>query len=125
MRPAVSIESASALDSFSYLSTPSYDMRSLMDFPESTDANLGQFADGLLPPNDSFDFNYDNMAHDNHFAFDDNNIFESFINHDEHNQPSQSEVQSADPLAEQAAFLQPPIGASSHGCDAGGNAVSV
>jgi len=135
VRPAVSVGRAAALDDFndshdfSHLSNlghnhvHQHDFRGYFDLPEPTESDRLILENGILPIADAFDLNYDHLAGDNDGVFDDFNI-NDFLNHDEITQPA-PEIQSSDSLAETTASLQPQLGASSYGCDDGGNAVSV
>jgi transcriptional activator HAC1 len=115
-------------DNFSHLShvgnnsIPQYEFSSYFDNPEPSVSDNYIFENGVAPILNAFDLefdpmaNYDNRELDNEFSLDD------FLHNDEQPAP---EIQSSDQLAETTASLQPQLGASSHGCDDGGNAVSV
>jgi transcriptional activator HAC1 len=122
----VSIGSVPALDGFHFnnFSDTGFDYDGFLGAPQPSESDNAFFADGILPPADDFNLDYHHLADDNNLNFNDDFMLAEFLHHDENNQPS-PEVQPADPFAESAAFLQPPIGASSSGCDAGGNAVAV
>jgi len=131
--PAVSVGRTATLDefdvshNFSHLSNlggnPPHDFGGYFSLPEPTESDRLILENGILPIADSFDLNYGHLAGDNDNVFDDFNI-NDFLHHDEITQPA-PEVQSSDSLAETTASLQPQLGASSYGCDDGGNAVSV
>jgi len=133
VRPAVSVGRTATLDefdashNFSHLSNlggnPPHDFGGYFNLPEPTESDRLILENGILPIADSFDLNYGHLAGDNDNVLDDFNI-NDFLHHDEITQPA-PEVQSSDSLAETTASLQPQLGASSYGCDDGGNAVSV
>jgi len=100
-----------------------YNYGGFFDAPQPSDSDLYQFENKVLPLTDSFDLNFDHLAYDHNGAIDDFNI-NDFLHHDENNQPA-PDAQSSDSLAESIALLQPPVGASSYGCDDGGHAVSI
>ena len=83
---------------------------------------VSSLKNGILPIADSFDLNYDYLVGDHDGLVNDFNI-DDFLHHND-DQPA-PEVQPSDSLAETTASLQPQLGASSYGCDDGGNAVSV
>jgi len=126
--PAVSVGSTTALDELAYSTNLSgdllaqHDINSYFNAPESdlTDPNI--FGNGILPASDNFNINFDNLDGHNDSVFDDF-ILDDFL-HQHEDQPT-LETQCADELTEKTSILQPPFGASSYGCDDGGNAVSV
>ena len=134
MRPAVSVGRTTALDGyhnnnhFSHLSNlgshtlPQHGFGSYFDAPEPTESDRFILENGILPIADSFDLNYDYLVGDHDGLVNDFNI-DDFLHHND-DQPA-PEVQPSDSLAETTASLQPQLGASSYGCDDGGNAVSV
>jgi len=129
--PAVSVGRSSALDGFdlnsfdlSHLSAHAHDQYGYdgyLDLPQPSESDLNFLENRVLPTVDQFDHFFDNVAHDNNGVFEDDH-FDEFLNHDDQPAP---EIQSTDSLAEKTASLQPQFGASSYGCDDGGNAVSV
>lgn len=135
--PAVSVRGQPALDEFrsngNNLSNYSlhhgnnsvhqYDYGSFFDAPQPTQSDLYVLENHILPITNTFDLDFDNLDYDHNNVIDPFNI-DDFLHHDEHNQPA-PDVQSSDSLAESTASLQPQLGASSYGCDDGGNAVSV
>lgn len=134
MRPAVSVGRTTALDEFGGSDhnvsdyslrngdNPSYQL-SYFDAPQPTQSDMYILENRVLPLTDSFDLNFDHLAYDHNGVIDDFNI-NDFLHNDEHNQPA-PDAQSSDSLAESTASLQPQLGASTYGCDDGGNAVSV
>jgi transcriptional activator HAC1 len=133
VRPAVSVGRTTALDDFndshdfSLLSNlgddnvHQHDFSGYFDAPQATESDNYLLENGVLPLADNINLNYDNMVSHNDGAFDDFNL-DDFLNHDDQPAP---ETQSSDSLAETTASLQPQLGASSYGCDDGGNAVCV
>jgi len=130
--PAVSVGRTTALDGFSsngfgILSNlgnntiHDHSFSSYFDAPDPTGADSRFFENGIQPITDSFDLNYHHMVGYNDCVTDDFNL-DDFLNQDDQPAP---EIQSSDSLAEKTANLQPQFGASSLGCDGGGNAVSV
>ncbi|EDN95779.1 hypothetical protein SS1G_11658 [Sclerotinia sclerotiorum 1980 UF-70] len=81
------------------------------------------FNERVGPIADAFSNNFDNLAGDNIGAANDA-LFEDFIHQDEITQ-SAPEVHSSDSFIEKTFSLQSQHGASSSGCDVGGNAVIV
>lgn len=129
--PAVSVGRTTALDgfdinNFNHLSNfgdeslHQHDFGSYFDAPDASESNHQLFQDGVLPITDAFCYNLDNM--DGHNDSEPDNFDLGDFLHDD--QPA-TEIQSSDQLAETTASLQPQFGASSFGCDDGGNAVSV
>lgn len=92
-----------------------------LDLPAPTKSDLDVFENRVLPTTDQFDHFLNHVDHDHDLVFDEYQ-FDEFLNHDD---PPAPEIQSADPLAEKTASLQPPFGASTSGCDGGHVAVSV
>lgn len=92
-----------------------------LDLPATTQSDIDLLDNRVIPAANQFDHFLNNMDHNNDIVFDDYQ-FDEFLNHDDQPAP---EIQSTDSLAEKTASLQPPFGASSIGCDDGGNAVSV
>ncbi|KAH8787141.1 hypothetical protein BGZ57DRAFT_939892 [Hyaloscypha finlandica] len=88
---------------------------------ESASANRHFFENGIAPIADQFDLNYDHLVSHDDGGIDDFDL-DDFLHHDDQPAP---EIHSSDSLAETTDNLQPPLGASSFGCDDGGNAVSV
>jgi transcriptional activator HAC1 len=135
VRPAVSVGRTTALDAFSTSHSfndlpafsnnpiPAYSLGGFFDDPESSMPDYGLIDGGVFSANDTSDFNIDHLAD---YYNDVSNTFniDDFVHHDENNQPA-PEVQSSDTVAESTPSLQPHFGASSDGCDFGGNAVSV
>lgn len=129
MRPAVSVGGTTALDFDGHVSA--FDNHSIdhdgfghyLDAPQSSESDSRILEQGILPLANSFDLNYYNVVGHNDGVFDTLD-FDDFLNHDEITQPA-PEVQSSDSVAQTTALLQPPFGASTYGCDEGGNAVSV
>lgn len=133
MRPAVSVGRTTALDDFNdsndfHLASSlgndnvhQHDFSGYFDAPQPTESDHFILENGILPIADNFNLNYDHMVGHNDGGFDDFDL-DDFLNHDD---PLASEIQSTDKLAETTASLQPQLGASSYGCDDGGNAVSV
>jgi transcriptional activator HAC1 len=129
VRPAVSVGRTTALDGYNFTFAPNFGDNSLydnslggyLDLPDSTGADSRFFENGVLPYTDSFDFNNNHLVSHNDGGIDAFNL-DDFINQDEQ-QPT--EIQSSDSLAEKTPNQQPQFGASSFGCDDGGNAVSV
>lgn len=135
MRPAVSVERTTALDGFGsaeFANYPSYSDYSLdsdvldsyLDNPDTNGTDLQFFEDRVEPLADTFNNHFDHLAGDNIGAANDLIEFDDFIHQDEITQ-SAPEVQSSDSLTEKTPSLQPQFGASSYGCDIGGNAVVV
>lgn len=132
MRPAVSVGRTEALDGFNnygnhlasinHTHVSQFDLDVYFDAPHPTESDRFILENGILPIADHFDLNYDHLAGDND-SFPDQFNIDEYLHHDE-NQPA-PEVQSSDLLAESTTILQPQLGASSHGCDDGGNAVTV
>jgi transcriptional activator HAC1 len=133
--PAVSVERTTALDGFSsaeFGHYPSYGDYSLdtdglvsyLDNPDTNGTDLQFFEDRVEPLADTFNNHFDHLAGDNIGAANDLIEFDDFIHQDEITQ-SAPEVQSSDSLTEKTPSLQPQFGASSYGCDIGGNAVVV
>jgi transcriptional activator HAC1 len=133
VRPAVSVGRTEALDGFNNYSNhltdvnnnhvSQFDLDIYFDAPQPTESDRYILENGIPPIANHFDLNYDHLAGDNDSFIDQFNIDE-YLHHDESNQPA-PEVQSSDSLAESTASLQPQLGASSYGCDDGGNAVTV
>jgi len=132
VRPAVSVGRTTALDgfdinSFSHLSNlgddslSHHDFGSYFDAPEPTESDNQLFEQRLAPLADDFNSNFDHLANHNDGVFENFNL-DDFLHDDQ--QPA-TEIHASDPLAETTANLQPQLGASSYGCDSGGNAVSV
>jgi transcriptional activator HAC1 len=129
VRPAVSVGRTTALDGYNFGLLPNfgdntlYDngLASYLELPDSTGADSRFFENGVLPYTDSFDFNNNHLVGNNDGGIDAFNL-DDFINQDDQPAP---EIQSSDSLAEKTPNLQPQFGASSFGCDDGGNAVSV
>jgi transcriptional activator HAC1 len=131
--PAVSVGRTTALDelndshNFSHLSNfgnhplPQYDFGGYFDAPDPTESDRHFFENGVAPIADQFDLNYDHLVSHNDGGIDDFDL-DDFLHHDDQPAP---EIHSSDSLAETTANLQPQLGASSFGCDDGGNAVSV
>ncbi|PBP27406.1 basic region leucine zipper [Diplocarpon rosae] len=86
-----------------------------LDYPTTTPTDTEFLDNRVLPLTDQFNNFLDNLDHHTALAFDDYQFDEFLINDD---QPA-PEIQSADPLAEKTASLQPPLGASPTGCDGG------
>lgn len=118
--PAVSVGGAWALDEFSLntygfstLDNGSLGNPVLRNFLEHSNTSVSdsQFLEHGLPAiaND-FNFESDDMAHNNDSFFDFSNYGDDLINFDDQPAP---EIQSSDQLAETTASLQPQIGASS------------
>lgn len=136
MRPAVSVGRTTALEGSSNddsdLPAPSskpvdnLDFASYFELPHASQSDRLLLENGILPLADSFDLNYDHLAGDHDGIIDDFNINDFLHGHDDivAQQPA-ADFQSSDSLAETTASLQPRFGASSYGCDGGGNAVSV
>ncbi|RFU25967.1 hypothetical protein B7463_g10365, partial [Scytalidium lignicola] len=100
------------------------DYTSYFDLPHASSSDHLLLENGILPLADSFDLNYDHMAGDHDGVLDDFNINDFLHGHDDLiAQQTATDFQSSDSLAETTAILQPPFGASSYGCDDGGNAV--
>jgi transcriptional activator HAC1 len=95
---------------------------SYFDAPDPTGADNRFFENGIQPITESFDLNFHNMVDYNDRALDSFNLDDFLLDQDDQPAP---EIQSSDSLAEKTANLQPQFGASSLGCDDGGNAVSV
>jgi len=139
VRPAVSVGRTVALegsidddDDDSNLSNPgsklvdSLDFTSYFELPHTTQSDRLLFENGILPLTDTFDLNYDHLAGNHDSIIDDFNINDFLHGHDEIiAQQTATDFQSSDSLAETTASLQPRFGASSYGCDDGGNAVSI
>ncbi|KAH8757847.1 hypothetical protein F5882DRAFT_417765 [Hyaloscypha sp. PMI_1271] len=131
--PAVSVGRTTALDgfndshNFSHLSNlgnqplHQYDFGGYFDAPDPTASDRHFFENGIAPIADQFDLNYDHLVSHDDGGIDDFDL-DDFLHHDDQPAP---EIHSSDSLAETTANLQPPLGASSFGCDDGGNAVSV
>jgi len=131
--PAVSVGRTTALDgfnnsnNFSHLSNlghqslPQYDFGGYFDAPDSTESDRHFFENGIAPIADQFDLNYDHLVGHHDSVIDDFDL-DDFLHQDDQLAP---EIHSSDSLAETTANLQPQLGASSFGCDDGGNAVSV
>ncbi|KAJ5054845.1 uncharacterized protein L3040_001107 [Drepanopeziza brunnea f. sp. 'multigermtubi'] len=94
---------------------------SYLDLPAPTQPDLEMLENRVIPATDQFDHYLSNLDHNNNIAFEEYQ-FDEFLNHDDQPAP---EIQSSDSLAEKTASLQPPFGASTHGCDDGHVAVSV
>jgi transcriptional activator HAC1 len=92
--------------------------------PEPTLSDNDLLEGRVLDIADSFNLEDDYLDFHNNSVADDSFNINEFLHHDENNQPA-PKVQSSDSLAESTASLQPQFGASTHGCDDGGNAVSV
>ena len=123
----MSVGGTTALDEFSHLSTSSHnvpDFGSYFNAPEPTESDCYILENRVLPITNSFDLNFDHMVGDNDGVFDDFNINDFLHHQDDIAQPA-PEVQPSDELAETTASLQPQFGASTYGCDDGGNAISV
>ena len=99
-----------------------HDISSYFNAPEPDVTDHHLFGNGVLPPTDNFNLNFDHMDGHNDSVFDDF-ILDDFL-HQHEDQPT-LETQCADEFTEKTSILQPPFGASSYGCDDGGNAVSV
>jgi len=125
-QPAVSIGSGTALDIYGFSDAfDNYDFGHLLEFPSTTEADLGGFADGLLPLPDASDLVGDYLPDHHHSQLNHDDFFlDDFLHHDENNQPS-PDVQSAHPFADSSTNLQPALRASSSGCDTRANAVSA
>jgi len=93
------------------------------DAPQPTESDMSIFENRVLPLTDNFDLNFDHLAYNHDSIVNDFNI-EDYLHHDENNQPA-PDAQSSDSLVESIVNLQPQFGASSSGCDEGGNAVSI
>lgn len=134
--PAVSVGRTTALDQLSHTYNPlstlnaqpphQYNFGGYFDTPAPTDADSHFLEHHLSTLTDSFDLNYDHMAPHNDLVFDDFK-FDEFITHQPDDQLATNsfEILAADADADKTANLQPQLGASSYGCDDGGNAVSV
>jgi len=133
VRPAVSVGRTTALDDgfdpnefglFSNLGNDNIHDDGYSSFfgaADPTGADNRFFENGIQSLTHNFDPNYNNMASHNDNVLADFNI-NDFLYPDAELAP---EIQSSDSLAEKTANLQPQFGASSLGCDDGGNAVSV
>ncbi|APA11398.1 hypothetical protein sscle_07g061680 [Sclerotinia sclerotiorum 1980 UF-70] len=130
----VSTESTTALDEFSseysnytsfgqYPLDPNDGFDGHLEYPDSLGADQTFFNERVGPIADAFSNNFDNLAGDNIGAANDA-LFEDFIHQDEITQ-SAPEVHSSDSFIEKTFSLQSQHGASSSGCDVGGNAVIV
>lgn len=129
--PAVSVGNNSALEKFeaytfdenfsSISGDLSYnDFRNFFEPPHPNRPDNDLFEEGIAPLADTFHSELDHM--DGHH----NGVFDEFVLCDFLNdEPSTTEIQCPNKLAETTASLQPQFGASSYGCDDGGNAVSV
>jgi len=138
--PAVSVRGQPALDEFQDDSNNNlsnyglhhgnnsihqFDYGSIFDAPQPTQSDLYILENQILPLTNPFDFSLDHLDYDHPNGIDATFNIDDFLHQpDEHNQPA-PDVQSSDSLAESTASLQPQLGASSYGCDDGGNAVSV
>jgi len=132
--PAVSVRGTTALDGFNVSdndlsnfslhdgNNSTYQL-DYLDAPQPTQSDIYMLENRILPLTESFDLDFDHLAYDHNSILDDFN-FNDFLHHDEINQPA-PDVQSSDSLAKSIVSLQPQLGASTHGCDDGGNAVSV
>jgi transcriptional activator HAC1 len=130
----VSVGRTTALDGFNFSdnnvsnfvthsgSNPTYQFN-YFDAPQPTESDMSIFENRVLPLTDNFDLNFDHLAYNHDSVINDFNI-EDYLHHDENNQPA-PDAQSSDSLAESIASLQPQLGASTYGCDDGGNAVSI
>jgi transcriptional activator HAC1 len=103
---------------------PHLDPNALHDYyfhaPQPSESDNHFLENEILPIADQFNLDYDSLAlNDNSFTEQFN--IDEFLHHDEHN--TAPEVQSSDSLVESTLGQQPPIGASTQGCDFGGNAV--
>jgi transcriptional activator HAC1 len=129
VRPAVSVGRATALDGFndshdfshlSNLVNTDGDFASFLEDSTPTESDHQFYEDNVAPLTDDFKSIYDHsVGHDGDYAAFN---MDEFLNHDD---PHTSELRSSDLFAETTASLQPQFGASSYGCDDGGNAVSV
>ncbi|ESZ95155.1 hypothetical protein SBOR_4455 [Sclerotinia borealis F-4128] len=94
-----------------------------LEHPDSLGADQTFLEERLEPLIDTFNNSFDNLADDNNGTINES-IFDDFTYQDEITQ-SAPEVHSSSSLAEKTSSLQSQHGASSSGCDVGGNAVSV
>ncbi|KAB8295817.1 hypothetical protein EYC80_008639 [Monilinia laxa] len=100
------------------------DVGNYFDNPETLGADQDFFNQRVEPIADSFTNDFNNLAGDNIGAANDL-FFDAFINQNPEITQSAPEVHSSDLLAEKTLSLQSHHGASSSGCDVGGNAVIV
>lgn len=129
MRPAVSVGRTTTLDELAQ-NYPTlggnllaqHDLSSYFNAPEPTESDQKLFEHGVLPLTDNFNLNFDHLDGHHDSAFDDFNL-DDFLH--QHEDQSASDIQCTDGFTETTSILQPPFGASSYGCDDGGNAVSV
>jgi transcriptional activator HAC1 len=128
--PAVSVRKTTALDNFdngfnisdiSNNALDEYDFSGLFNPPEPNGPDNFIFENGVAPLINAFDNQFDPLVNYNAGELDDFSL-DDFLHNDDQPAP---EIQSSDSLAETTASLQPQLGASTHGCDDGGNAVSV
>ncbi|KAI6710891.1 hypothetical protein JHW43_006572 [Diplocarpon mali] len=115
---------AAVLCDLPYLGDHSHDQHGYegyLDYPTATQSDTEFFDNRVLPITDQFNNFLDNLDNNTALAFDDYQ-FDEFLNNDDQPAP---EIQSSDSLAEKTASLQPPLGASTTGCDGGNVAVSV
>jgi transcriptional activator HAC1 len=131
VRPAVSVGRATALDglndgnfNFTTLSNiggADDDLAKYLRDSTPIESDYAYVKDNVYSLNDIFKPDYDYTdGHDG--ALDQFDPYEFVVNHDD---PHTSEIRSSDSFAETTSSLQPQFGASSYGCDDGGNAVSV
>lgn len=99
-------------------------MGNYFDNPDTLGADQDFFNQRVEPIADSFTNDFNNLAGDNIGAANDL-FFDAFINQNPEITQSAPEVHSSDSLAEKTLSLQSQHGASSSGCDVGGNAVIV
>ncbi|QSZ37063.1 hypothetical protein DSL72_009155 [Monilinia vaccinii-corymbosi] len=95
-----------------------------LNHPDSLGTDQDFFEQRVEPIADSFITEFNNLAGDNNGTANDF-FFEDFIHHNPETTQSAPEVHSSDSLAEKTPSLQSQLGASSSGCDVGGNAVIV
>jgi transcriptional activator HAC1 len=90
---------------------------------DSYDHGVSVLEDGINPPTDNFNIEFDNMASYNTNYVDNFNLADYL--HQDENSRSVAEIRTSDSIVEKTLGLQSPIGASFIGCDSGSNAVSV
>jgi len=99
-----------------------HDYRNYFDFPGASLSDHAFLDNGIMSAAQQANFDDNHLAcHDTGFADFDFNDF--LIADNAHG--ALPKIQSENESVEKTAILQPPVGASSYGCDDGSNAVSV